>query len=156
MIFNSFEQKISDLVDHVEPCVMCVDYGTHKKGIAISDTSLRFASPLCILSSDADIVSLFKKQRCKTLVIGYPFVTSTYATSPEKKICGLIDCFVSTFQQKNQDVSCIYVDENFSTLQVRSDLGIRGGGKIVDASVACFLLQNFLNDLENCKKYLNK
>jgi len=140
--------------DFIKPRVLCLDVGSFKTGVAVSSSCLRFASPLGLIKTDFDLIAkCFAANNCKTLVVGYPFIAAEAGNkntkeNPELKICNIIDSIVDIFSKTYIDVNIFYVNENFSSEIVQSLHCIKKNGKLknkLDSSVACFLLQNFLD-----------
>ena len=140
--------------DLIKPRVLCLDVGSFKTGVAVSSSCLRFASPLEPIKTDFDLIAkCFTANNCKTLVVGYPFIAAEACNNnvkenPELKVCSIIDSIVDSFSKTHPDVNIFYVNENFSSEMVEKLHCVKKNGKLknkLDSSVACFLLQNFLN-----------
>ncbi len=144
---NGFD--ISQTLQMLKPKIMCLDIGLFKTGIAASSTCLKFAQQIGVCKTDfATINQYFTNLNCKTLVVGCPFVASNDIfnanESPEINVIKKIDEIAKSFATTHKGIAVIYVNENFSSDNVKATYGNKKKLRGLDAAVATYLLQDFL------------
>ena len=133
-----------------------IDFGTRRVGLALSDESGRFATPLDVLHVNSPdqaidpILQLIKKEGVQRLVIGLPLNMDDTAGPAVRAVS---DWAEKLSRQSGTPV--VFVDERLSSFSAEQDLidRKRGGEKItrkqrkgkLDALAAAGFLQEFLD-----------
>ena len=133
---------------------LAIDYGTKRTGLAMSDQGARFATPIDVVASDANllatIVALAKREAVERIVIGFPMHMDGTSGSTSKQVL--------SFAAKIAEATSIvptFVDERLSSFVAEQQLidHKRAGGKMtrkmkkerLDALAAAAFLQAFLD-----------
>lgn len=141
-----------------------LDIGTQKTGVALSDSSLLFVSPLCTVNTSSLATELkkhLKKIDITGFIIGLPLDEDGEETRRAKQ-------FISILEKTNYDFKAIYFqDERFSTASVRHAMSVREIGYKVnrsnnkratmfaeekDSLAAAVILQQFIDKLNSGSK----
>lgn len=135
--------------------VIGLDVGEKTIGIALSDTGLIIASPLCTIQRQkfqTDYIELQKTIdafQIYALVIGFPLNMN----GSEGPRCQSVQQFAKNIIQK-KDIPVIFWDERLSTMAVNkqmieADMSRQKRGKLVDKLAATYILQGFLDSLSS-------
>ncbi len=136
----------------------CLDVGMAKTGVALGRFPSIFATPMTVFKGNntGNIIQFLSQNQIDYLVVGICFEynshQTTYMTDYILKFCHKLDQLTQKILK-----GIILYDENHSSNEVWASLaskGMKTGKKLkanYDASVAAFLLQNFLNDLKIIK-----
>ncbi len=131
---------------------MCLDVGTRRVGIAISDPLMITAQPLCTVDlKSEDLYSaldkLFEKYQIAKIVVGYPLSKfhPDEKTENLKKIDGICNEL-----EKRYKVEVIKWDERFSTKAVERVLAEENRSwkkkkNVIDKLSAVYILQGYLD-----------
>lgn len=129
---------------------LCIDYGSKKIGLAISDDGGEFAFPFSIIQnknkdeSIQKIVEILKEKNIRDIVIG----ESLNFKGEENKILSEAKDFIKTLKESFPEQVNIYFEKEWlSTVEARR----YNDRKNADDSAAAIILQRFL-DKENRKK----
>lgn len=133
---------------------LAIDYGAKRTGLAMSDQGARFATPVDVLASDANLVptiaALAKRESVERIVIGFPMHMDGTSGSTSKQV-------LSFAKQISEATSIVplFVDERLSSFEAEQQLidHKRAGGKMtrkmkkerLDALAAAAFLQAFLD-----------
>ncbi len=142
-----------------EPKIICIDYGTKKIGVALSDDERNIAFKKNILIGNwlnitqaAEIIeSECKKNNSNVLVIGYPKKLDGTLSENCKKIIQIANFIEKKYEKK----AILLFDERFSTKATKSifntRLAVRCDRKKInkinnhdDDSAACLILNDVL------------
>jgi putative Holliday junction resolvase len=135
---------------------LAIDLGTRRVGLAMSDESGRFATPIDVLQVNGSdqaippILALIQKEGVQRIVVGLPLnMDDTLGPTARSTIAWADEL------SKRSRTPVIFVDERLSSFAAEQDLidRQRGGEKItrkqkkgkLDALVAAGLLQGFLD-----------
>jgi putative holliday junction resolvase len=133
---------------------LAIDYGAKRTGLAMSDQGARFATPVDVLASDANlitaIVALAKREGVERIVIGFPMHMDGTAGSTSRQVLS----FARQISEATA-ISPLFVDERLSSFEAEQQLldHKRAGGKMtrkmkkerLDALAAAAFLQAFLD-----------
>ena len=122
--------------------VLCVDYGTVRIGLAVSDPLGATAQPLEVVSDIEDVVERARELEVAEIVVGLPLRTSG-EEGPEAEAA-------REFARDVEEASGIPVhlwDERLSSVQAERVMGgdSRKRRGSVDKVAAAIVLQNFLD-----------
>lgn len=133
---------------------LAIDYGAKRTGLAMSDQGGRFATPVDVLATDANLVAsiatLAKKEAVERIVIGFPMHMDGTSGSTSKQVLKFAaDVATAT------TIAPLFVDERLSSFEAEKQLvdHKRAGGKMtrkmkkerLDAMAAAAFLQAFLD-----------
>ena len=135
-------------------CLFGLDLGTKTIGVALSDLSRRFASPLTTImrkkfTIDADaLLALIAEHRPAAIVIGLP-LNMDGSEGPRSQATR---AFVRNLAPK-LDLPVVFWDERLSTVAVtrtllEADASRRKRAEVVDKMAAAFILQGALDRLK--------
>jgi putative Holliday junction resolvase len=133
--------------------VLAFDFGTRKIGVAVGNTLLRIAHPLCTVAGEAKaarfaaIGALVAEWQPWALVVGRP----VHADGTEHDMTARAERFARSLEGR-YGLPVMRVDERFTTRAAESDLRAAGvgGGALAgarDAVAAQLILQDWLDDL---------
>ncbi len=133
---------------------LAIDYGAKRTGLAMSDQGARFATPVDVFPTDANLViaiaALARREGVERIVIGFPLHMDGTSGSTAKQVIA--------FAKQISDATSIaplFVDERLSSFEAEQQLidHKRAGGKMtrkmkkerLDALAAAAFLQAFLD-----------
>ena len=135
---------------------LAIDYGTRRVGLAMSDESGQFVSPLDVLfvTSPAEavdrVVQLVRREEPETIVIGLPINMDTSEGESAKSVRQ----WAATLQ-KSVSLPVVFVDERLTSFEAEQMLvqQQRSGRKLsrqdkkkrLDAIAAAVILQGYLD-----------
>ncbi len=131
--------------------ILCLDYGSKRVGIAVSDPLKIFAKPLSVLPREENFVSKFsalvREISPEKLVLGMPYDLEGRKTQK----CEEVEKFAELLKSCC-DVPIDFYDEAFSSVNAREKLGRRGISDIelknkLDMYAAAEILDNYLEGL---------
>lgn len=127
---------------------LAIDYGTVRSGLAVSDYSETFVSPLKVIKSKKQLIPeikrIIKQEHIEAVVIGLPLnMDDSYG--PQAKITKEF----AKRLEKEIDVPVQYYDERLSTFGAEEKLGDfeltnKKRKKILDAIAAAEILKSFI------------
>lgn len=131
--------------------VLALDLGEKRIGVAISDATRTIATALAVINRTsrqadfAQIGRLLAEQQANLLVVGLPVMLD----GSEGEKAAWVRDYAAALQEALQ-VSVVFTDEAFTTVQAENSLRARGhkGRKIrqnVDAVAAALILQSYLD-----------
>lgn len=138
--------------ERISQRILCLDYGTKRIGVAVSDELGLLAHPLTTLkrtnrSHDIEaIASLVHEERISQLVIGLPIRTDG-TDGPESMA---VRRFAKVLQKRIPDIEMAFCDERYSTVHASERLregkrGSRSRRNRIDQSAAAVILQTYLD-----------
>lgn len=136
--------------------VVCLDFGSKRVGVAMSDETATLASPLEILAARnlpdllKDITGIVARFHAQTVVVGYPMGLAGRVGPQAKKVDG----FISSLGKALPGVAVTTWDERFSSVtatKVTASPGKRQGKRHIDKEAAAIVLQSYLDSV-NFKK----
>lgn len=136
--------------------VLCLDFGSKRVGVAMSDETATLASPLEILTAGDlpellnRIIAIVDEFQVRTVVVGYPVGLAGRAGPQAKKV----DKFISSLGEALSGIPISTWDERFSSVAaVKATMaaGTSSGKRHIDKEAAAIVLQSYL-DSENSKK----
>ena len=138
------------LFKNVAPCGpwMGIDYGMKRIGLALSDNSLKSASPLFVIHKLKELDDLIPKHNVQGFVVGYPLQPD----GSEGEIIKQVNLFSNRLVEK-YNLPILFIDERLSSVslekKMQHDTFIREKKlqKNLDCYVASFLLQEVLKML---------
>ncbi len=150
--------KPTELKTMLEPgtCVLGLDVGTKKIGVAVSDPSLTIASPLVVLertkfTRDAEtLFGLMDENKAGGLVVGLPVEMDGSEGRQAQSVRTYVDNLLAL-----RDLPVVFWDERLSTVAVEramveeADLSRAKRGKVIDRAAAAYILQGVLDSLGN-------
>ena len=149
--------KPNDIKQHISPMqkLLGLDIGKKTIGLALSDASLKIASPVKILYRTKftldmnSLLQLADQQNVGGLVLGWP-VNMDGSTGPR---CDSVRDFAHALL-KIRDLPIVFQDERLSTKAVESamiaaDMTRAKRAERRDALAACWILQSFLDHLHD-------
>lgn len=128
--------------------VMCLDIGTKRIGVALSDYLLMLSNGLTVIDRNPEnkaietINKIAKENNVKKIVVGLPLnMDGTYGFQAE-------DC--KNFASKILDYEIIYEDERLTSNQAEENLrnrkiDFRKNKGLVDIESACIILEQYLS-----------
>ena len=149
--------KPSALKTHIQPqaCLLGLDIGTKRIGVAVSDTSLTIATPLTVVdrskfSADAALLfDLVDENKAAGLVVGLPVEMDGNEGRQAQSVRTFVDNLLA---MRNMPV--VFWDERYSTAAVErtlvetADLSRKKRAKVIDRAAAAYILQGLLDFLE--------
>lgn len=129
----------------MQETLLCFDYGEKRIGVAIGNTLLREARPLCIVRSEtktvrwAGIEKLVNEWQPNAFVVGLP----RHPDGTPHKMTALCERFARQLQGRYH-LPVYFVDERYSSAVVDSD------ATWIDDEAASVILQQYFN--ENSQK----
>ena len=135
--------------------VMSIDLGLVRTGIAISDETMQFAFPDCVINEYNEdrliekIISKSKELNAQKIICGLPKnMDGTQGERAEK--CKKIGSII----QEKSGIEIIFWDERLSTVAAYNLFNQSGtyGKKRkqnIDSVAACVILEGYLNSLKN-------
>ena len=142
-----------------DTCLLGLDVGTKKIGVAVSDPSLTIASPLTVVERtkfSADAVVLFDlvdQNKAGGLVVGLPLEMDGNEGRQAQSVRTFVDNLLNL-----RDLPVAFWDERLSTVAVEramvetADLSRKKRAKVVDRAAAAYILQGVLDLLEAVSK----
>jgi len=134
--------------------IMALDIGSKRTGVALSDETLLFASPLMTLEETqlkpwvSKVKNLVEEHQVAKVLVGLPLnqfgEEGRDALNIRKYIAAL---------QEGLSVPVIEWDERFTTAQaertlIDADVSRKGRKKVIDQIAACIILQGYLDSLK--------
>jgi len=129
-----------------------IDYGTKRIGLAVTDPSKMFASPLTTVSHEqfeAFIADYLKTEEIEAFIIGYPVQMNN---KPSESV-NYINPFIKKLKKIYPEKEIHLVDERFTSrmaLRTMIDGGVkkrdRGNKSMIDKISASIILQSFLDN----------
>ena len=133
---------------------LAIDYGAKRTGLAMSDQGARFATPVDVLASDANLVNaiatLVNKEGVERIVVGFPMHMDGSSGSTAKQVLAFAKQIATATAR-----TPVFVDERLSSFEAEQQLidHKRAGGKMtrkmkkerLDALAAAAFLQAFLD-----------
>jgi putative Holliday junction resolvase len=133
--------------------ILCIDYGTKKIGLAISDETNTIAMPLKVIDCDENAIDEIKgiilDNRVKTVVVGLPITLS----GQRGKRAIETEEFVNKLRENISDIDIVEWDERMSTrfseriLNNAKVKGRKNKKKVIDKIAATFILQGYLDSI---------
>lgn len=124
-----------------------IDYGSKRVGVAVSDETKTFATPLIVLENTEDLITqiekICKEQSIELIVVG----DSKDFDFKENKIMEEIKPFVESLKSK-LDIP-IHMHPEFLTSQQAEH--IQGKNEMHDASAGALILQSYIDTNKNGK-----
>jgi putative Holliday junction resolvase len=138
--------------------ILCIDYGTQRTGLAVTDPLKIFATSLCTIDTPKLIPFIKEyllKEPIETFVIGIPKTLGNQPSSNATHVAGFIEVLKKNFD----NIPVVEIDERFTTSIARNTI-ISGGvkkknrknKKLVDQISAVLILQTYLEQLGNKQK----
>lgn len=132
------------------PCVLAVDYGEKRIGLAVSNEGGITASPLSVIvrSSDADavrkIAQIAETLKIEAIVVGLPVRTDEKAGEMERRV----KAFAEKLRQRTK-LTVLLFDERFTSsiaerVLLEADVSRRKRKVVRDKLAAAVLLQSYL------------
>ena len=136
--------------------VLCLDFGSKRVGVAMSDETATLASPLEILAAEnlstllKEITAMVARFHVQTVVVGYPVGLAGRVGPQAKKV----ERFISSLGKVLSGIPITTWDERFSSvaaIKATTAAGTKSGKRHIDKEAAAIVLQSYL-DSENFKK----
>lgn len=132
-------------------CVLAIDYGLKRIGVAVSDPERIFAFPCKVVENKnlkfvlEEIKNLILEKEVDLVVVGIPYQRSEKRNSMEETVNEFIEKL-----SKEISVSIEKVDESYTSFIANENLkecniSARNSKKLVDAEAARLILEEFLN-----------
>ena len=126
--------------------IMCLDVGTKRIGVALSDYLHITASGLCCVQREPEIKSLVKENNVQKIVVGIPVnMDGTQGSQAQ-------DCktFAEKIQSNISDCVIIFEDERLTSDLAEENLrerkiDFRKDKSLVDIESACIILEQYLS-----------
>lgn len=135
-------------------CLIALDFGLKRTGIAITDSEQRIASPLCTVPSKGLmkwLIDFRNSNEISGIVLGFPVALNGAPTHVTENVCLLKEAI----EKELKGVSVEFQDERFSSKRASNAIHQMGKRKLnmdkslVDKVSAAIILQDFLNAREN-------
>lgn len=129
-------------------CLMALDIGERRIGIAISESGV-LATPHSVLRRKsrkedfARLVRLIDELGVERVIIGVPYsLSGPEAVGPQaRRVLRYAEGLCQTIS-----IPCEYFDESYSTADAQAYLTVSGRKKVpIDAAAAAVILQNYLD-----------
>jgi putative Holliday junction resolvase len=126
--------------------ILGIDYGSKRIGLAISDENQTMAFPKEVLSNDKKTLDVIKEiigqENVSEVVIG----ESKDYKMKDNEIMNAVNSFKKDLEEK-LNIEVILHPELMTSMQVEKMMGEKN--KMIDASAAAIMLQNYLDFKEN-------
>lgn len=133
---------------------MCLDFGSVRTGVAVSDNEQRIATPLTTVDTP-QLISWLKeyvsRESVERVVVGLP----TQLNGSPSNITPLLQTFKKTFIASFPQIPLDEYDERFSSAIAHQTLygakkSLRAAKKnVVDKIAACIILEDYMARIEN-------
>lgn len=136
--------------------VLCLDFGSRRVGVAMSDETATLASPLEILAAGDlpgllnHIMAIVDEFQVRTVVVGYPVGLAGRVGPQAKKV----EKFIAALGEVLSGIPITTWDERFSSVaavKATTAAGTGSGKRHIDKEAAAIVLQSYL-DSEKFKK----
>jgi len=102
--------------------ILAIDYGTKRVGVAIGDSELKIAKPLCVLKNDKHVLNhikrLVKEYSIERIVIGNPLKPS----GGKSKMSEKVEAFADDLRSEMREVDIILWDERYTSEETKEYL----------------------------------
>lgn len=135
---------------HFIGAIMCIDYGSKKTGVAITDIDRQFATafPVIQYSKEEELLRSIQKivedYKISKILIGIPTTTSGESSEWNSQVKN----FANILQTRFETLELEFIDETYSSRYTRNNLSIskKRRKKNLDSEVAKMLLMEYLNN----------
>jgi len=132
--------------------ILCLDIGSRRVGVAISDPLKITAQPLCVLDLQKEdlyfcLDKIFNEHQIERIVVGYP-VSKFHPDKTTEKL-QKIDKICSELERR-YNMEVVKWDERFSTKAVErvlreDNISWQKKKKVIDKLAAVYILQGYLD-----------
>ncbi len=95
--------------------ILAIDYGTKRVGVAIGDSELKIAKPLCVLKNDKHVLDhikkLIKEYSIERIVLGNPLKPS----GGKSKMSEAVEEFADYLRNEMKGIDIILWDERYTS-----------------------------------------
>ena len=142
-----------------QSCLMGLDVGTKKVGVAVSDAAYQIAAPLTTLDRHYEeeelfvkrFIPLYKENEACGLVVGWPLSVNNQIS---KQCQDILTCVHHIWSISKMDIPVLLMDERYSTnyaesILTENNMKRRKVRKYKDQLSAVIILQSYLDQYNN-------
>jgi len=135
--------------------ILCLDIGSKRIGVAVSDPMGWTAQPLGVIERKTkmrdfdEIFKYIRKIQAEKVIVGIPLDSDGGIGSSAKKMLELVKEIGAFLKESGSDIPIETWDESYSTVEaenhlIRADLSRKKRRKVIDKMAAVMILKDYL------------